>query len=224
MTNTQLKSKDIKRMVADGLCGALKEYGFVPKKNGVITLDSSANKTAFIIDVSIFVTRNHGSFLVEPAFYIYLPSFSAIFFDFFSSYIKENNLATKAKRNHVFLAREFFHIIPKGELKAFGDNYADTERELELLISNHTRAYRLFLDAWVRRWFEWGSAYDLVMQDENMCGAWRETAIFALTQEVFGRERACSWVGDPALDKKNSDISRAQIDYLRRVVCSHVAD
>jgi hypothetical protein len=77
--------------------------------------------------------------------------------------------------------------------------------------------------AWIRRWFAWESALDVMEGNSQLCGSWRDTAYFCLLEQVHGREAACTWID--GIDATGwPGLLAAQVEYLQSQVCCAAAE
>lgn len=123
----------------------------------------------------------------------------------------------KPTRHREFLLRNAGHIIPRTLGAPNFDLYESDYPSLAAMADHYSTAYVAMVHPWVERWFEWDSALELVLEDENLCGAWRQSALFWLLDRVLGRDAACRHIDDA---DGRSDYTAAQIHYLRQFVCS----
>jgi hypothetical protein len=100
-----------------------------------------------------------------------------------------------------------------------GALWVASEQDLDALIDQCVADFDGKVGDWIKGWFTWPSALDVMDAHPNLCGAWRDTAYYCLMEQVHGREAASIWAH--GIDAANwPEWLAAQVEYLQSHVCN----
>ena len=219
-----LDSKTIRKRVAEELHARLGAKWFKPDSAGLVVA-SADNLTDFSIEFDCYANRRYGDYDCALNAVFKWKKFAKSDKDFSAWYeVKDPSSArfkTKSseRQNAQFLRVGFDNIHAGFSLPSRWEFCVLNERDLDAFIAQCVDDLDGRVGQWIKRWFTWPSALDVMDGNSHLCGTWRDHAYFCLLEQVHGREAACTWVG--GLDRANwPKYQAAQVEYLRSQVCS----
>ncbi|MER9966686.1 hypothetical protein [Mesorhizobium sp. M0060] len=188
-----------------------------------LAVTSVGNLTDFSIELDCYTDRRYGEYDCSIAAVFKWKKFAKLWKDFDAWYeVKDPSSAqfkTKSsrQRSHPFL-RVGFDAIDGNFIRGRGPFWVANEGDLDAFIGQCTADLDGRVGEWIKRWFIWASALDVMDGNSQLCGSWRDTAYFCLLEQVHGREVACKWIGD--IDATGwPGLLAAQVEYLQLQVC-----
>jgi hypothetical protein len=194
-----LDSKTIRKTVSEELHARLRAKWFKPD-SGRLVVSTVDNLTDFGIELDCYTDRRYGEYDCSIAAVFKWKKFSRLWKDFDAWYeIKDPSSSqfktrSSRQRSHPFL-RVGFDAIDGDFVNHRGTFWVANEVDLDAFVAQCVTDIDGKVGAWIRKWFTWASALDVMDGNEQLCGAWRDTAYFCLLEQVHGREVACKWVG-----------------------------
>lgn len=214
-----LNAKTIRARVAEALHARLGERWLKPISAKLI-IASADNLTDFSIELDCSTDYRYGAYDCELAAVFKWKKFANLWKDFDAWYeVKDPSSAQFKTRSSRQLNQQF---LRKG-FNAIDGNFAPpsrdvfwvaTEQELDVFIDQCVADLDGKVGAWIKQWFAWASALDVMDGNSQLCGAWRKTAYFCLLEEVHGREAACRWIN--GIDAAGwPKLLAGQVEYLQ---------
>ncbi|OBQ73318.1 hypothetical protein [Mesorhizobium erdmanii] len=223
-----LNAKTIRVRVAEALHAHLGERWFKPS-SAKLLIESTDLLTDFSIELDCSADYRYGAYDCELAAAFKWKKFAKLWKDFDAWYeVKDPSSAqfktsSSRQRNKQFLLKGFNAIDGDFQPSSRGFFWVGSEQDLDAFVIQCIADLDGNVGAWIRRWFTWESALDVMDGNSQLCGSWRDTAYFCLLEQVHGREAACKWIsgidatGWPAL-------LAAQVEYLQSQVCSGMSE
>lgn len=223
----QLDAKTIRTRVAEELHARLGERWFKPGSAKLI-IASADNLTDFSIELDCSADYRYGAYDCELAAAFKWKKFAKLWKNFDAWYeVKDPSSAqfktrSSRQRNRQFLLKGFNAIDADFRPPIRGFFWVATEQELDAFITQCIADLDGKVGAWIRRWFAWASALDVMDGNSQLCGSWRDTAYFCLLEQIHGREAACKWIS--SIDATGwPSLLAAQVEYLQSQVCDGVS-
>ncbi|GLQ79000.1 hypothetical protein GCM10007881_25170 [Mesorhizobium huakuii] len=218
-----LDAKTIRTRVAKELHVRLGQRWFEPA-SAKLLIASTDNLTEFSIELDCSTDHRYGAYDCELAGVIKWKKFAKLWRDFDAWYETKDpssaQFQTRSARklNHVFLRKGFNAIGGDFQPPSRGVFWVANEQELDAFIAQCVADLDGKVGAWIKRWFAWTSALDVMDGNSQLCGAWRDTAYYCLLEQVHGREAACKWID--GIDATGwPGLLAAQVEYLQSQVC-----
>jgi hypothetical protein len=216
-------AKFIRTRVAEELHARLGERWFEPGTPKLI-IARAGNLTDFSIELDCYTDRRYGAYDCELAAEFKWKKFAKLWKDFNAWYeVKDPSSAqfktgNARKLNYVFLRKGFNAIGEDFQPSSRGVFWVADEQDLDAFIARCVADLDGKVGAWIKRWFAWASALDVMDGNSQLCGAWRKTAYFCLLEQVHGLEAACRWID--GIDATGwPGLLAAQVEYLQSQVC-----
>ncbi|WP_095520902.1 hypothetical protein [Mesorhizobium wenxiniae] len=221
-----LDAKTIRATVAEELRSRLGARWFKPD-SAKLVVASADNLTDFSIELDCYTDRRYGQYDCSIAAVFKWKKFSKLWKDFDAWYeVKDPSSAqfktqSDRKSSRLFL-RVGFDAIDGGFIGGRDPFWVANEGDLDAFMAQCVTDLEGKVGTWIRRWFTWASALDVMDGNGQLCGSWRDTAYFCLLEQVRGREAACRWVGE--IDATGwPGLLAAQVQYLQSQVCDEAA-
>ncbi|UVC18378.1 hypothetical protein [Mesorhizobium onobrychidis] len=217
-----LDAKTIRARVVEELHTRVGERWFRPD-SAKLVVTSVGNLTDFGIELDCYTDRRYGEYDCSVAAVFKWKKFAKLWKDFDAWYeVKDPSSAQFKTRSSRQLNRQFlrvgFDAIDGNFISGRGPFWVANEGDLDAFISQCAADLDGRVGEWIRRWFTWASALDVMDGNSQLCGSWRDTAYFCLLEQVHGREVACKWAGD--IDATGwPGLLAAQVEYLQSQVC-----
>ncbi|MER8863198.1 hypothetical protein NKI19_05680 [Mesorhizobium sp. M0751] len=219
-----LDSKTIRKTVSEELHSRLGAKWFKPDSSRLVVF-SADNLTDFSVAFDCHADRRYGEYDCSLSAVFKWKKFAKSYRDFSAWYeVKDPSSAQFKTRsseqlNAQFLGVAFDRIDGNFLSGGRGAFWVANEQDLDAFIAQCVDDLDGKVGEWIKRWFTWSSALDVMNGNEQLCGTWRDHAYFCLLEQVHGREAACSWVG--GLDRANwPEYQTAQIEYLQSQICN----
>ncbi|RUV32324.1 MAG: hypothetical protein E5V72_09610 [Mesorhizobium sp.] len=218
-----LDSKAIRKTVSEELHARLGAKWFKLDTAKLVVV-SADNLTDFIIEFDCYADRRYGAYDCSLAAVFKWKKFAKSYKEFSAWYeLKDPSSVQFKTKNSEQLNAQFLSVafdgIDSGFVSGRGPFWVANEQNLDAFIAQCVDDLDGKVGRWIKRWFTWRSALDVMNGNKSLCGTWRDHAYFCLLEQVHGREAACSWVG--GLDRANwPEYQAAQVEYLRSQVCS----
>lgn len=209
-------NKIVKQMLVNSFVQRFGSTVFRPAAIGTLDLVSHENRTEFSISLRFDVPLRHGEYRIEPSVQIRWRHFEKLYYDFQSWYLMKNGNTLELDKYHPILVRSFSQIIlPEhfDRMRYYVSNLDDAFSGIVYI----QEQFEIHICPWIRNYFYWEDAYSLLKRDTQLCGAWRDFAMFTLADRVVGRETACHLLEDREVGAPQ--FIAAQIEYLRREFC-----
>ncbi|WP_027059890.1 hypothetical protein [Mesorhizobium loti] len=223
----QLDAKTIRKRVAEELHARLGERWFKPGSPKLI-ISSTDNLTDFSIELDCDTDYRYGECECELTAVFKWKKFAKMWKDFDAWYeVKDPSSAqykTRGSRtlNQQFLRKGFNAIDADFERPSRDFFWVASEKDLDAFMTQCIADLDGNVGAWIRRWFTWASALDVMDGNLQLCGAWRDTAYFCLLEQVHGRPAACRWIN--GIDATGwPRLLAAQVEYLQSNICGELA-
>jgi hypothetical protein len=223
-----LDAKTIRKRVAEELHERLGERWFKPGSAKLI-IASADNLTDFSIELDCYTDYRYGEYECELSVIFKWNKFAKLWKDFDAWYeVKDPSSAqfktrSSRKLNHNFLRKGFNAIDGDFRHSSRDFFWVASEQNLDAFITQCIADLDGKVGAWIRRWFAWESALDVMEGNSQLCGSWRDTAYFCLLEQVHGREAACTWID--GIDATGwPGLLAAQVEYLQSQVCCAAAE
>ncbi|TPM28200.1 hypothetical protein [Mesorhizobium sp. B2-3-4] len=222
-----LDAKAIRTRVAEELHARLGERWF---KSGSpkLAVASAENLTDFTIEFDCYAERRYGEYDCSLVAVFKWKKFAKLYKDFGQWYeIKDPSSAqfkTKSSRRQSkeFLRVSVDHVYSNFSVPGRWPYCAVDEQDVDGFIAQCVADFDGKVGAWIRQWFTWGSALNVMDGNSQLCGAWRDTAYFCLLEQVQGREAACKWIS--GIDATGCpEYLAAQVEYLQSQVCGRAS-
>lgn len=214
-----LNAKAIRQKVADELISRSGAKWFDPESRK-LKVASADNLTDFIIEIDLFTDRRHGVYVCEPVVVLKWKSFSTLHNKMRQCY--DGRKTYYNTKHHEFLRSDFEGIFGVFKKTIRDPILIESEEDIDRVITQCADDLDGKVGQWIKRWFTWVSALEVMDDNHQLCGAWRDTAYYCLMRQVHGYEPACAWVH--SLDRENwPDFFESQARYLRTQVCEAVA-
>ncbi|TKD26427.1 MAG: hypothetical protein E5W98_30880 [Mesorhizobium sp.] len=209
-----LDSKAIRKTVSEELHARLGAKWF-KLDGGRLGVASTDKLTDFSIEFDCYADRRYGGYNCALAAVFKWKKFHRSFRDFTNWY---NVRYQSTARPPPFLRVAFDRIDGNFLLGSRDEFWIANEQDLDAFIAQCVDDLDGKVGEWIKRWFTWSSALDVMNGNEQLCGSWRDHAYFCLLEQVHGREVACKWVGD--IDATGwPEFLAAQVEYLQLQVC-----
>ncbi len=185
---------------------------------------SENNLTDFAIELDCYTDRRYDAYECQLSVVIKWKKFARDWKDFSTWYEVKGSSPTLSisrssrKPSHEFLRTGFDGIDRDFRPPVRHALWVANEQELDDFIDQSIADLDGKVGAWIERWFSWASALKMMDDNEQLCGAWRNTAYFCLLEQVHGREAACTWIS--GIDANGwPKLLAAQVEYLQSQVC-----
>ncbi|CAN7491954.1 hypothetical protein LJR234_003551 [Mesorhizobium amorphae] len=176
---------------------------------------STNNHTDFSIELDCYTDRRYGEYECTISVVLKWKKFAKLFRELahwynakFQGTVRPGNMTfagVNFDRIHGSPSRDLFWIANEQDVDAFTARCVD---DLDGKVGD-----------WIRRWFTWPSALDVMDAEPDLCGAWRDTAYYCLMEQVHGSGAACDWVR--GIDAAGwPEWQAAQVEYLQSQVCA----
>lgn len=214
----QLDAKTIRTRVAEELHMRLGERWFKPG-SAKLVIASAGNLTDFSIELECQAERRYGEYDCSLVAVFKWKKFAKLWKDFDAWYEVKNPSSAQFKtQSSRRLSKSFFSVSVDRIHQGRWPFCVVDEHGLDGFIAQCIADFDGRVGAWVRRWFTWASALDVMDGNSQLCGAWRKTAYFCLLEQVHGREAACRWI-DGINATGWPSLLAAQVEYLQLQVC-----
>lgn len=226
MRGVVLDSKTIRTKVAEELHARLGAKWFKPD-SGKLLVKSADSQTDFSIEFDCYTDRRYGEYDCSIAAVFKWKKFAKLWKDFDAWYeVKDPSSAQfktqSARRSSKSFLRVGLDAIDGDFVRGRGPFWVANEGDLGGFITQCVTDLDGKVGEWIRRWFTWPSALEVMNGNKQLCGSWRDTAYFCLLEQVHGREAACTWIG--GIDAAGwPGFLAAQVEYLQSQVCSGVS-
>jgi len=217
-----LDAKTIRKKVVEELYAHLGSKWFKPD-SAKLLIASTDNLTDFSIELDCYTDRRYSEYDCALAAVFKWKKFAKLDKDFFAWYeVKDPSLTQFRTQSSRRLSKSFlrvgFDAIDGDFVRSRGTFWVAKEADLDAFVVQSVTDLDGNVGAWIRRWFTWASALDVMDGNSQLCGAWRDTAYFCLLEQVHGREAACKWIG--GIDATGwPGYLAAQVEYLQSQVC-----
>ncbi|AZO53714.1 MULTISPECIES: hypothetical protein [unclassified Mesorhizobium] len=221
-------SKTIRTTVAEELHTRLGQKWFKPGSPR-LEVASADNLTDFSIEFDCYAERRYGEYDSSLVAVFKWKKFAKLYKDFDQWYeIKDPGSAqfkTKSSRQQSkqFLRVSVDHVYSSFSAPGRRPFCAVDEQDVDGFITQCAADFDGKVGAWIRQWFTWASALNVMDGNKQLCGAWRDVAYFCLLEQVHGRAAACAWIG--GVDATGwPEYLAAQVEYLQSQVCGEVVE
>lgn len=212
----QLDAKTIRTRVAEELHARLGDRWFKPG-SAKLVIASRDNLTDFSIELDCYTDRRYGEYDCSLAVVFKWKKF-AKFHKELTEWYNVKFQGSARSNGMMFVAVGFDGIHSDFRPPSRGTFWVANEKDLDTFITQCAADLDGKVGEWIKRWFSWPSALDVMDAHPNLCGAWRDTAYYCLMEQVHGREAACAWVH--GIDAAGwPEWLAAQVEYLQLNVC-----
>ncbi|MGX9575959.1 hypothetical protein [Mesorhizobium sp. f-mel] len=221
-----LDAKTIRARIVEELLTRLGERWFKPDSPKLV-VTPVGNLTDFSVELDCYTDRRYGEYDCSIAAVFKWKKFAKLWKDFDAWYEVEDPSSAQFKtkssrRSSKSFCRVGFDAIDGDFVRGRGSFWVANEGDLDAFITQCAADLDGKVGEWIRRWFTWASALEVMDGNSQLCGAWRDTAYFCLLEQVHGREVACKWIGD--IDATGwPGLLAAQVEYLQSKVCGGVS-
>lgn len=213
-----LDAKTIRTRVGEELHARLGARWFKPG-SAKLLIASTDNLTDFSIELDCYADRRYGEYDCSITAVFKWKKFAKLFRELANWY----NLKSQSSippNSKVFARVAFDGIHADFGPSSRGIFWVANEQDLDAFIAQCIADLDGKIGEWIRRWFIWPSALEVMEAYPNLCGAWRDTAYYCLMEQVHGREAACAWVR--GIDAAGwPEWLAAQVEYLQLNVCDN---
>ncbi len=188
-----------------------------------LLIASTDNLTDFSVELECYTDRRYGEYDCSLVAVFTWKKFAKSDKDFFAWYeIKDPSSTQFRTQSSRRLSKSFlrvgFDAIDGDFVRGRGTFWVANEADLAMFVTQCVNDFDGKVGAWIRRWFTWASALDVMDGNSQLCGAWRDTAYFCLLEQAHGREAACKWIG--GIDATGwPGLLAARVEYLQSQVC-----
>ncbi|MFD1984092.1 hypothetical protein ACFSOZ_15665 [Mesorhizobium newzealandense] len=217
-----LDAKTIRKQVVEELQARLGAKWFKPG-GAKLLIASTDNLTDFSIELDCYADRRYGEYDCALVAVFKWKKFAKLDKDFFAWYEVKDPSATQfrtqsIRRSSQPFLRAGFHAVDGDFVRSRDTFWVAKEADIDAFVAQSVSDLDGKVGAWIRRWFTWASALDVMDGNSQLCGAWRDSAYFCLLEQVHGREAACKWIG--GIDATGwPGYLAAQVEYLQSQVC-----
>ncbi|UDL90193.1 hypothetical protein LGH82_02000 [Mesorhizobium sp. PAMC28654] len=219
---SMLDSKTIRMKVAGELHTRLGAKWFKPDSTKLVVA-SADNQTDFDIEFDCYADRRYGDYDCALVVVFKWKKFAKSYKDFDAWYeLKDPSSAQFKTQSSRRLNKQFLRVSFDGIDGNFvggrGPFWVANESDLDAFIAQCVDDLDGRVGEWIKRWFTWRSAMEVMSGNEQLCGSWRDHAYFCLLRQVHGHEAACAWVS--GIDWANwPSLLAAHVEYLQSQVC-----
>ncbi len=212
-----LDAKSIRKTVAEELHARLGAKWFQPDSARLVVV-SGDNLTDFNIELDCYTDRRYGAYDCSISAVFKWKKF-AKFYKQLAEWYNVKFQGSARSNGMVFVGVGFDGIHADFRPPSRDTFWVANEQDLDIFIAQCAADLDGKVGEWIKRWFSWPSALDVMDAHPNLCGAWRDTAYYCLMEQVHGREAACAWVR--GIDAAGwPEWLAAQVEYLQSQVCS----
>ncbi|MET3577596.1 hypothetical protein ABID19_000611 [Mesorhizobium robiniae] len=221
-----LDAKAIRARVVEELPTRLGERWFRPG-SAKLLIASTDNLTDFSIELDCYADRRYGDYDCALVAMFKWKKFAKLDKDFFAWYEVKDPSSTQfmtqsSRRSSKPFLRVGFDAIDGDFVRGRGPFWVANEGDLDAFIAQCAADLDGKVGEWIRRWFTWASALDVMDGNSQLCGSWRDTAYFCFLEQVHGQEAACKWVS--GIDATGwPGLLAARVEYLQLQVCGGVS-
>jgi hypothetical protein len=216
-TPNMINAEGIRAKVTDVLRSRFDNKLF-EKDNKRIVVSSPDNMTDFVIEIEIQADRRYGEYDCYLTATIKWKKFSNIYKSFDVWYHKDKD-DFRPKSNKIFCVASFDSINDNFSPKGRDPFVVSSEEDIDAFIARCLDDLQGEVEVWIRKWFSWKSAVDVMDANKKLCGAWRGIAYYCLLDQAHGRASACKWIA--AIDSTGMPkFLAAQIDWIRQNFCA----
>ncbi|QPC90762.1 hypothetical protein [Mesorhizobium sp. INR15] len=183
-----------------------------------IHVSSPDNMTDFAVEIGIQADRRYEEYECYLTATIKWKKFSKLYKNFDIWYHKDKE-EFRPKSNKIFCVASFDNIVDGFSAKGRAPFIVSSEEDIDAFIARCLDDLQGEVGVWIRRWFSWETAVDVLDVNKKICGAWRDIAYYCLLDQAYGREYACKWIA--AIDSAGMPkLLGAQIDWIRLNLCA----
>ena len=211
-----LDAKTIRKKVAEELQARLGAKWFKPG-GAKLVVKSADNLTDFSIEFDCYADRRYGDYDCALVAVFKWKKFAKFFKELAGWYNVKFQSSVRPSN------KEFVRVAFDGIHADFGPSsrgvfWVANEQDLDAFITRCDDDLDCKVGEWIKRWFSWPSALDVLDAHSNLCGSWRDTAYYCLMEQVHGREAARAWAR--GIDAAGwPEWLAAQVEYLQSQVC-----
>lgn len=218
-----INAKIIKNYAAEEIKRKLGSKWFEKNKDRMVVA-SCENKTEFVIEVDIDPVYRHEIYLCDMRITYKWDKFRKKFKEFLiwynQTYPQSHGDAKIPRIDFLYSHARNILQCPNGRRDYF---FVNDEKSLDLFIDQCVDDLNGEVGTWIRGWFTWPSAVEMMDKDQQLCGTWRESAYFWLVFQAYGPREANAYI-ERAMQKSRPHLQTRQLEYLKAEIARGAID